>query len=261
MKIVNILPKIIKILTIFLIFAANMKRKVLFPLLVGLLLTLGGACSRQTEPPVTTAADTTAVDPAELILRVRKTSRLYTAEYRVHKIVTHEDVRQLSATVLGKKYDTRLPLGDRKVAIPIDVTLRAYVDFSTFSERQVERSADGRHLHVTLPDPRVVVTSSRVDHAETKQFVDILRSDYSDEELADFTAQGVHAILLQVPELGILETARQSAAATLIPLFAQMGYEEEDILVTFRKEFNSKDLPFYFDGRMEQLKTLVSTDR
>jgi hypothetical protein len=189
----------------------------------------------------------------DLILQVRQTSKLYTAEYRVHKIVTHEDVKHLSATVLGHKYQAPLSLGDRKIAIPIDVTLRAYVDFSTFSESQVERSADGQHLHVILPDPKVIITSSRVDHEQTRQFVDILRSDYTDAEMTDYTSQGVRSILQQVPQLGILETARQSAATTLIPLFARLGYDEGNIVVTFRKEFTEKDLPFYFDGNLSNL--------
>ena len=129
------------------------------------------------------------------------------------------------------------------------MTLKAYIDFSNFKADQIERSPDGQHIHVILPDPKVVVTSSKVDHASVRQFADLLRSDYSDEELTDFTAQGVRQILHQVPELGILNTARDNAAAILIPLFAALGYEEENIVISFRKEFTSKDLPFYYDEK------------
>jgi hypothetical protein len=225
-----------------------MKTKALFSLLLCLALAAagGGCTSGASDGEAKDSLD--VADTMDLILSVRQTSRLYTAEYRVHKIVTYEDVRHLSATVLGHKYQAPISLGDRKIAIPIDVTLRAYVDFSTFSESQIERSADGRHLHVTLSDPKVIVTSSRVDHEQTRQFVDILRSDFSDAEMADFTEQGVRSILRQVPQMGILETARQSAAVTLIPLFSRLGYHEEDIVVTFRKEFTEKDLPFYYDS-------------
>ena len=83
--------------------------------------------------------------------------------------------------------------------------------------------------------------------SDIKQFTDLLRSDYSDEELADLTAQGVRSILRQVPELGILHTARDNAAAILIPMFSALGFDEEAILITFRKEFTEKDLPFYVD--------------
>ena len=209
-------------------------------------MVLGGACTKQTT--TTEAADSVvAADSTDIVLRVRQTSRLYTAEYKVHKIITHSDIKHLRTTVLGHEYDTQLSLGDRKVAIPIDVTLQAYIDFSYFHESQIERSPDGRYLHIILPDPKVVVISSKVNHESTKQFTDLLRSDYSDEELADLTAQGVRSILRQVPELGILHTARDNAAAILIPMFSALGFDEEAILITFRKEFTEKDLPFYAD--------------
>ena len=64
-----------------------MKRILFFPLLCSLLLAFGGACSEQTA--ATSAADSLDVaDSVELVLRVRQTSRLYTAEYQVHKIIT-----------------------------------------------------------------------------------------------------------------------------------------------------------------------------
>ena len=36
-------------------------------------------------------------------------------------------------------------------------------------------------------------------------------------------------------------------------MFAALGYEQENILITFRKEFTEKDLPFYYDEK-ESLK-------
>ena len=37
-----------------------------------------------------------------LITQIRKCSKLYTAEYRVHKIVTHDDVLRLKGSVLQR---------------------------------------------------------------------------------------------------------------------------------------------------------------
>lgn len=226
-----------------------MKTKGIFfiiPVVLGLILT---ACSVRETSSVETSLPEEVEDTIDLVLQVRQTSRLYTAEYKVHKIVTHADVKHLKTKVLGRDLiDTELPLGDRKIAIPIDVTLKAYIDFSRFTEAQIERSADGRYIHVILPDPKVVVTSSKVDHASVRQFADLLRSDYSDEEMTNFTSQGVRSILNTVPQLGILETARKSAAATLIPLITSMGYETENIVVTFRKNYTTSDLPLLFDN-------------
>ena len=57
-----------------------------------------------------------------------------------------------------------LPLGQRKVAIPMEATLKAYVDFAEFSADNVRR--DSTHIELILPDPRIVLTSSRIDHNE-----------------------------------------------------------------------------------------------
>ena len=222
-------------------------------LAVGLLTACGKITSHQEEVPVDEAVEAVA-DSIDLVLTVARTSRLYTAEYQVHKIVTHSDVKFLRTTLLGHTLDTRLSLGDRKIAIPIVVTLKAYIDFSGFNESQIERSDDGTKIHITLPDPKVVVTSSKIDHQSTKQYTDILRSDFTDEEMTDFTAQGVRAILKTVPQLGILESARQGAAQTLIPLIASLGYAESDIVITFRKQFTVSDLPQIIDNERSVVK-------
>ena len=86
-----------------------------------------------------------------LITQIQKCSKLYTAEYRVHKIVTHDDVLRLKGSVLSRQFNIKLPLGDRKIAIPIDAKLKAWIDFSQFSERNIERR--GNHITIILPDP------------------------------------------------------------------------------------------------------------
>ena len=88
-----------------------------------------------------------------LITQVQKCAKLYTAEYHVHKIVTHDDVLHLKGTMLKRGFDIKMPIGDRKVAIPIDAKLKAYIDFSTFSEENIERQ--GRKITIVLPDDKL----------------------------------------------------------------------------------------------------------
>lgn len=226
-----------------------MKTKGIFFIILPLLGLTWTSCSIRETISEEESLPEEVVDSVDLVLQVRQTSRLYTAEYKVHKIVTHADVKHLKTSVFGHELiDAELPLGDRKIAIPIDVTLKAYIDFSRFTEAQIGRSADGQRIHVVLPDPKVVVTSSKVDHASVRQFSDLLRSDFSDEEMTNFTSQGVRSVLHIVPQLGILDTARKSAAATLIPLITSMGYAPENITVTFRKNYTAQDLPLLFDN-------------
>ena len=218
------------------------------------LIGLYGLFASCRENKTTEAEEALVEDSLTLVMQVARTSRLYTAEYRIHKIVTHEDVQRMRAVVFGKEVEAPVTLGDRKVAIPIDVTLRAYVDFSNFSDENIDHSPDGRIIHVTLPDPHIVVTSSKVDHAGTKQYVDLFRSRFSDAELTSFTDQGVQQVLHSIPEIGLLYTAQQSAAATLIPLIASMGYEQENIVISFRKDFTAADLPALYDNEQSVVR-------
>ena len=175
-----------------------------------------------------------------LIMQVQKCSKLYTAEYRVHKIVTHDDALRLKGSLLKKQFDIKLPMADRKIAIPIDAKLKAYIDFSDFSEKNIER--DGKKITIVLPDPQVSMTSSKIDQKNVRQYVALTRSDFSDAELADYQQQGRKAIIESIPKMGILESAQRNAAKVLVPMLKELGYAEEDITIAFRKQYGPKDM-------------------
>lgn len=180
-----------------------------------------------------------------MVTKVRQCSRLYTAEYQVRKIVTLDDRKRLEGTFMSQDFSLELPAGRRKVAIPIEATLKAYINFATFGEDNVRRR--GNKLEIILPDPKVVLTSSKVDHEGIRQYVALTRSRFTDEELASLERQGRESILQSVTQMGILETARESAARTLAPLLAELGFQERDIKITFRKEFTQADLGTLLD--------------
>ena len=166
-----------------------------------------------------------------MVQQIKECSRLYTAEYKVHKIVTHSDTTKISGKILGKEMSLSMPGGRRKVAIPIDATLKAYIDFADFSEDNVTR--DGDMIHITLPNPHVVMTSSRIDHEGIKKYVSLIRRDFSDEELSHYEKQGRADIIADIPKLGILGSARRSAATQLLPIISMLGIKQENIIISF----------------------------
>lgn len=180
-----------------------------------------------------------------LIMQIQKCSRLYTTEYKVHKIVTHDDVVKLRGNLLKQNINIQLPLGDRKVAIPMDATLKAYIDFSGFTEKNVER--DSNKITILLPDPKVELTSTKINQKEIRSYVGLVRAGFSDEEMTRYEQQGREAIIQSIPQLGLVEMARESAARTLIPLIQQMGYREEDITIAYRKEFRPFEVRKYLE--------------
>ena len=224
---------------VFIIFvAANtmiMKRKSHI-LLLFLALTLAMGCRESTKEAVNDLEQKT--DTLSLLAnRIQQCSRLYTTEYRVHKIVASKSNR----TVEGLGFSLSLDIfGDRKVIIPMEATLKGYVDLGHLSPDNID--IDGEHITVTLPDPQVMMTATRIDQEGIKTYVTGFRHEFSDSELTALEAQGRQAIIADIPRLGIERAARASAARLLIPLISQLGFEPENIVITFRSDYKPKDL-------------------
>lgn len=195
------------------------------------------SCTEKAKPGDTPAAVDTI---PTLITQVKKCSRLYTAEYKIHKIITHNDEVRAKGKILNHEYDVALPVGERKVAIPVDATIKAYIDFSDFSERNIKRN--GRKMEILLPDPHVQLTASRINHGEIRKYVAMMRQNFSDAELANYEQQGRKAIINDIPKLDITDMAKESATKIIVPFFVGMGFNEEDITVTFRKDFTAKEI-------------------
>lgn len=176
----------------------------------------------------------------EIVTQIQAQGRLYSTEYQLHKIITQDDTKQLQGSVFNQKYNIDLPLGKRSIAIPIEATVKAYVDFSDFSESNVRRQGDG--VEIILPDPQFELTSTRVSHDEVKQYIPLLRSNFSDREFTALAQAGRAAIERDLPKLNLTEPARQNMARVLIPMLRQMGFEEDQITVTFRKQFSPREL-------------------
>ena len=209
-------------------------RKTLF-ILILLTSAFCSSCRKERTTDPTESIDTIPM----LIMQIKKCSRLYTTEYHIHKIITHDDKISVKGKFFKKEYDIDLPLGNRKIAIPIDATIKAYIDFGNFSKENVEK-INGK-INIILPDPKIAITSTTINHKDIKEYVALTRRDFSDEELSNYERQGRQAIVDDIPNMGLIDMARESAARTLIPIFKQMGYKESDITITFRKDFTRKD--------------------
>lgn len=203
-----------------------------------LVLTVLTAC--EVKKPETDKKPVTDTIPV-LVTQIRKCAKLYTAEYRIHKIITHDDDVRLKGTFMKNEFDVPLPMSTRKIAIPMDAKLKAYIDFSEFSEKNVIRHDE--KIDIILPDPKVELTSTRINHKNIKKQVSLVRQDFTDKELTEYESKGRQSIINSIPKMGIIDMARESAAHALIPMIKQMGFKEGDIRVIFRKDFTERDLP------------------
>ncbi len=216
-------------------------RKALFLVLAAMVIAFSSCSPKKTDEKVE-VIDTIPV----MVMQIQKCSRLYTAEAQVHKIVTHDDQIKLKGSFLKKTFNIEVPGSNRKVAIPMDATIKAYIDFKDFSTKNVNRK--GEKIEIILPDPKVMLTGSKIDHEGIKQFVSFTRSNFSDAELSQYEQQGREGIIRDIPNMNIIETARQNAANTLIPILIDMGFKEGNIKITFRKKFTLDDLKTLLDS-------------
>ena len=197
------------------------------------------SCGSNTEKAESDQVEVTDTIP-HLVMQIQKCSRLYTTEVKVHKIVTHDDVVRLKGNIMRQDFNIALPLGERKIAIPMDATLKAYIDFSDFSEKNIERN--GEKITILLPDPKVTMTSSKINQKAVKEYVGLVRPHFTDKEMTNYEQQGRQAILNNIPNMDLIETAQENAARVLVPMIAQLGYKEENITIAFRKDLSIKNL-------------------
>lgn len=175
-----------------------------------------------------------------LVTRMESCSRLYASEYRLRKILVYDNPAVISGSVLHQNFKVKLPIGSRRIAIPVTATAKAYVDMGKLTAKDVHRNGD--KLEIVLPDPQVTLTSTRIDHDGVRQKVDLLRKRFTDEEITAIQRKGREDIVHSLAATNIIEDARASAARQLIPIAVQTGFKEENVTVTFRKDFRSEGM-------------------
>lgn len=191
--------------------------------------------------PATAKVDTVAV----VTQGVRECARLATAQFTVYKVVTFDDRVVVSGRLFSHAFSQELPAGDRKIALPVSVTLRGYVDFSSFSSRSVKRSGD--KIVIVLPDPQVEVENVHIDRSRMLEYVAPWRSRFKESEIDAMARQAVDSIMVALPELGIVENCRRSAVDVIIPVTERMGYSKENVTVSFRPEVSDRTVRRFLD--------------
>lgn len=168
-----------------------------------------------------------------LATRIAECSKLYTSEYELHKIILYDDPAAISGQFLNHDIHINLPLGKRRIAIPVKATAKAFVDMGQLTPANIRRHGD--RIEIVLPDPQVTLTATSIDHRGISQQVSLLRSRFSDDEITAIQQRGRQDIIKSLASTDILEDARLSAARQLIPIVSRMGFKEENITITFRK--------------------------
>ena len=189
----------------------------------------------------------------EVVHSISRSARLYTVQYNVHKVLTYQDFSSLETSFLFEKITIPIP-GERKIVLPMDAVLKAYIDFSSFSDENV--SVVGDHITITLPAPKIEMTSAKVDYTGEKQFLSWNRFSFTEDERESLLRKGREKVLADMKGSDIIERSQLGAYNALVPLVEAAGFRRENIVIRFDQELLDKSHNEQFLLKMIERETL-----
>lgn len=145
------------------------------------------------------------------VLAFKEMSELATVEYIVTKIVKAEDNQ------------TWFKLGDRKILMSCEASLKAGIDFSEIDAGDV--TIDGKSINLVLPKAHLISMNIRPEDVRVEyQETGFFRDEFSAAERDALLAQGEKQIKNSVEALGVLNAAETNASLFISNYLKMLGY-------------------------------------
>lgn len=168
-----------------------------------LLLILGVSCQNRQER-------------VKQVLAIREMGELATTEYSITKIVKANDNQ------------TWYKIGDRKILISVEATLKAGIDLQLIQAEDV--SIDGNKISIILPGPKLISMQIPPDKIKVAyEEVGLLRTGFDNAERDALLAQAEKQISAAIAETGIFTTTEQNTRQVLTAFLQKLGYEQISI--------------------------------
>lgn len=170
----------------------------------GFCLTISSGCSRST-PPV-----------SGVITALQTMQELATVEYTLTKVVKASDDK------------TWYKLGDRKILITCEATVKAGIDFSQLDTRYF--SGKDNSISIQLPPPMILMVNLPPDKIRVAyQEIGFFRDHFSAAEQNELMIQAEIQLVRKAKQLGILEEAKQNTRIILNDYLTRLGFEQIDL--------------------------------
>lgn len=165
-------------------------------------------------------------EPEEEVAKLFNQKKLDLVDYKVRKVLSFED----KTNILLLKF------GSRKLLLSCVADVKAGLDFDAFNpETDITVDQKAGSVSIILPAPSI--TSFVIDVNDIKEEYNVTtgaRKKFSQEEKNEIVNQGRAEIENAIPELGILEDARENAVKRFTNLVGQLGFS--DVNITFADE-------------------------
>jgi CRISPR/Cas system-associated protein Csx1 len=158
------------------------------------------------------------------VLAFKEMSELATVEYIVTKIVKAEDNK------------TWYKIGDRKILLSCEASIKAGIDFSKINEGDV--TIDGKSISLVLPKAHLISMNIRPEDVRVEyQETGFFRDEFSTADRDALLTQGEKQIKNSVEALGVLTAAETNASLFISNYLKTLGYNRINI------KFSSASIP------------------
>ena len=153
------------------------------------------------------------------ILALKEMNELVTVEYVVNKIIKATDNQ------------TWYKVGDRKILMTCEATLKAGIDFSKIDTDDIK--VKEKEIILTLPHASLFLLNIKPEDIKVAyEEIGAFRDNFSSQERNMLAAQAQEQIQASVDSLGILQTAETNASLFVSNFLKKLGYEK--VSVQFR---------------------------
>ena len=159
--------------------------------------------------------------------QIQDLATLATAKGHMKVVIEQEDNK-----LFGKDISVNFPGTKRELLLVVPATVIAGVDLSGITSDDINVNEEQKELEITLPRA-TFVQEPAILMDEVKTFSDegLFRSEAKWAEGFDLAAEAQQQILDEASEIGLLQSAEQSAEKVLKGFFSNIGYTVE---ITFR---------------------------
>ena len=150
------------------------------------------------------------------VLSLNEMSELATVEYTITKIIKANDNK------------TWFKMGDRKILMSCEATIKAGIDLSKLSENDFTIS--NKNITIRLPYPQIISLNIAPENLKVEyQQVGVFRDPFKTQERDALAAQAETQIRNSLNKLGILEQAKANTSLFVSNFLKQLGYENISI--------------------------------
>jgi Protein of unknown function (DUF4230) len=152
-------------------------------------------------------------DRLQQVLAVKELGDLATTEYSITKIVKASDDQ------------TWYKIGDRKILIAVEATLKAGIDLRAIEPEDI--SINGSTITLKLPEPKLISLQLPPDKIKVAyEEIGLLRTTFNNAERDALLTQAEQQITKAAADTGIFQTTQKNTRQFLTAFLQKLGFEK-----------------------------------